>query len=259
MTKSKANQKEKTTIKKHRTIKFKLIVLPLVLVLIAIIIIGSATSYLTMQNLLEAKEASGIELIEQVVERIEDNSTAIATINGIMEDDMRIAASKIIKDRENLSNEYLDEIANTTSIDNIYYYAPDREMIYSTVRGDIGWIPDEDHSLTAFSNSSDEEIMEDIRQDTASEDGDYFKFGAIKMPDGAFLQFAINANTVNELTDQYSYQHLMDELAESPSTEYAGFANPDALVIAHSDNERIDNYVPKENIANYIKNKEKLL
>lgn len=245
------------TSKRKSSIRFKLIVMPLLLVFIAILIIGAATSYLSRKNLLDSKKQSGFQLVDQVVDRIGNNAHAIETINNIMEKDMIIAADKIIEDRERLSNEYLDEVAKVTSIDNIYYYDKNREIIYSTVRGDIGWIPGEDHPLTDFAASPETQMMEEIRQDAASENGDYFKFGAIKLPDGSFLQFAINANTMQELTLEYDYQHLVDELSASPGVAYAGFLDENAIILADGDQEMIGKPVPQETLAEAIKNKER--
>lgn len=142
--------------------------MPLILIFIAILIIGVTTSYFTRQNLINAKKISGFELVDQVIERIEDNSNSITNINEIMENDMKLAASKIISDRDKLSNEYLDYIVEVTDIDIIAWFDENREIIYSNIREDIGWIPSEDHTLTSFYKSSETELMEDIRQDAAA-------------------------------------------------------------------------------------------
>lgn len=230
-----------------------MVTIPLLLIFISMIIIVITTSILTRKTLLENTEISGFDLVNQITGRIQDNSDAIDTINGMMEDDMRILASVIIKNREKLSNEYLDELAASTSIDNIYWYKEDGEMIYSTVRGDIGWIPGKDHPLTIFSQSNDNEMMEDIRQDAASANGDYFKFGAIKSPDGSFVQLAVNANKLRELTDRYNYQHLVEELAQLDNVAYASFLDPNGIVLADVNKETIGNQIMEENLMNLIK------
>lgn len=242
---------------KKGSIKYKLVILPLVLVFLAILIIGASTAYLTHENLLDAKELSGFELVDQVVDRIKDNNNSIINITEIMENDMRVAASKISKDSEILTNEYIDNISEATGIDIIAVFDKNREVLYSNVKADIGWIPDNDHPLTTFANSSDSEMMEEIRQDSASEDGDYFKFGAIKTPTGGFIQFGINANRINNLTLKYGYQHLVEQIANSDGIEYVGFSDPDATIIAHSEKEQIDTTVPETEVAAAIRNKER--
>ncbi len=242
---------------KTSTIRFKLIVLPLILVFIAILIIGLATSYFTKENLLKAKEASGFELVDQVIERMKDNFNSLENINEIMEEDMRQAGSKIIRDREKLTNEYLDNIVDVTGINMIAYFDENKELIYSNIREDIGWIPSEDHVLSDFYRGEESELMEDVRQDAASENGDYFKYGAIKVAGGGFLQFGINANRVRDLTLRYDYQELMENLEESSNIDHAGLISPEGKFIANGSGELIGEELPNKAIGKLVEKRQK--
>ncbi len=242
---------------KTGTIKFKLIVVPLILVFIAILGIAMGTSFLFRENLIETKKTNGFELVEQVVDNIKDNSNAILNINEILEENMRSAANTTIKNQDNLSNELLDNIVENSTVDAIYWYSKDMEIIYSTVRGDIGWKVPADHPLTSFIKSNDTEIMEDIRKDEASENGDYFKFGAIKAKNGEFVQIAILANRVQELTEQYEYQNLVEDLSKTENIAYAKFIDPNSMILAHSDKNMIGTKENEESIISAIANQEK--
>lgn len=237
------------------SIRFKLIALPLILVFITISVIGVSTSLLVRDNLIDSKRESGFELVNQIKERVSDNNNSVKNINEMMENNMRVAASKIIEDREQLSNEYLDNLSDATGIEMIEWFSPDREVLYSNVPSDIGWIPDNDHPLTAFSDSTETEMMEEVRKDAASENGEYFKFGAIKAPDGSFVQFGINANRINDLTEKYSYQNLVLELAKSDGIAFAGFISPEGIIIADADEEMIGKLVPNDKVVKSVKDK----
>ncbi|MEY8414963.1 methyl-accepting chemotaxis protein [Tissierella praeacuta] len=243
--------------KKTGTIKFKLIVVPLVLVFITVLSIALASSYLFKQSLLNAKKQSGFELVDQVINRINDNSNAILTINQILEENMRAAANTTIKNQGNLSNELLDSIVENSTIDAIYWYDNNMEIIYSTVRGDIGWIVPEEHPLTKFMKSNDTEVMEAIRQDNASENGDYFKFGAVKAKNGEFVQVAILANKIQELTTKYEYQNLVENLSHRDNVIYAEFIDSNSTIIAHSNKDVITTKETDNNIVAAITNQEK--
>ncbi|MBU5255677.1 methyl-accepting chemotaxis protein [Tissierella praeacuta] len=243
--------------KKTGTIKFKLIVVPLVLVFITVLSIALASSYLFKQSLLNAKKQSGFELVDQVINRINDNSNAILTINQILEENMRAAANTTIKNQGNLSNELLDSIVENSTVDAIYWYDNNMEIIYSTVRGDIGWIVPEEHPLTKFMKSNDNEVMEAIRQDNASENGDYFKFGAVKAKNGEFVQVAILANKVQELTTKYEYQNLVENLSHSDNVIYAEFIDSNSTIVAHSNKDVITTKETDDNIVTAITNQEK--
>ena len=238
-----------------RSIKFKLIALPLILVFIAISVIGVSTSLLVRDNLIDSKRESGFELVNQIKERVHDNSNSIKNINEIMENNMKVAASKIIEDKEKLSNEYLENLSKATGIEVIAWFSPEKEVLYSNVVEDVGWIPGSDHPLTTFSDGTETEMMEEVRQDAASESGDYFKFGAIKAPDGSFVQFGINANRVNDLTEKYNYQNLVVELAESDGISFAGFIDPEGIILADADEEMIGKPVPNEKVVQSVKDK----
>ena len=243
------NQKSKNS----KTIKFKLIVVPLVFLFITILVIEGGTSYLFKRNILNAKKTSGFQLANQVISRMNDNESSIMAITEVLEKNMRATANSVIKNQDNLSNELLDNIKESSIIDNIYWYNENMEMIYSTVRGDIGWIVPSDHPLANFMQSSDLEMIEkDIRQDAASENGSYYKFGAIKGEGGAFVQVAISADKVHELTEKFQYQKLIDDLSRDSSIVYAGFIDPNNKIIAHSNSDKIGAEISDSNIIEAI-------
>lgn len=240
-----------------RTIKFKLIVVPLLLTFITILGIGLSTSYLLRESLLDSKKVSGFELADQISDRIGDNSDAILHINRILEENMVVAAENTIKNQGLLSNELLDNILNSSTLDSISWFNKDMELIYSTVPEDIGWKVPLDHPLADFMKSSDNKMIEEIRQDAASANGDYLKFGAVKAANGEFVQVAIRANRIHELTQQYEFQTLVESLSGDENIVYAGFSDSNAMVIANSTVDRIGSQVENKDIAEAIASQER--
>lgn len=244
---------------KKKSIKSKIMTLPLIAVCIGILLIVITSSYLLKNSLVDEMKQHGFELVEQSVNRIKDNVYAINTINTIIEKDMRVAAYDVIANHENLSNELLDEIVQRSTIEEIYWYDKDRIITHSTVRGDIGWQPGEDHPLTEFAKSSETEMMEDIRQDMASGEERYFKFGAVKAQDGEFVQVAISGDTIHEITQRYGFQNLTEELAQQEGIVYSHFINENLEVIASSNPEQvaIGDMISNNEIINEINYEEK--
>ncbi|WMM24223.1 methyl-accepting chemotaxis protein [Tissierella sp. MB52-C2] len=242
------NEKSKSV----RTIKFKLIVVPLVFLFTTILVIELSTSYLFKKNILNAKKNNGFQLADQVINRMNDNESSITTITEVLENNMKATANSVIKYQDSLSNEVLDNIKDSSIIDNIYWYNENMEMIYSTVREDIGWRVPPNHPLDTFMKSTEIQMIEEIRQDAASENGSYYKFGAVKGKNGEFVQVAISANSIHDLTEKFEYQKLVNDLSKSADIAYAGFIDPNNKIIAHSNNEKIGTEISDANIIEAI-------
>ena len=53
------------------------------------------------------------------------------------------------------------------------------------------------------------------------------------------IQVGINANHINEMTDKFSYQSLIDNLVTDGDIIYALFIDKNLQAVAHSDKERV--------------------
>lgn len=179
---------------------------------------------------------NGQFILEQFVERLNDNYKSLETINWMIEDEIRKAV-KTLMDFEQLDNQKLTRVATNLGIDELNYFNSEGVILYSNIPKNIGWKFDESHPLYSFMNSSETELIEDIRKDAVS--NTYRKYGAIKNSDGTFVQVGINADHINALTEQFKYQRLVEELALSREIVYAVFIDKDLKAAAHSDTERI--------------------
>lgn len=92
-------------------------------------------------------------------------------------------------------------------------------------------------ALYNFFQSDEKEFMDDIGSGEEAE-GQY-KYGTIRLLDGSFVQGGINVNVYNRLTEEFSYQTLMKELATSEEIVYALFIDKDMKAIAHSESDRV--------------------
>lgn len=110
-------------------------------------------------------------------------------------------------------------------------------IAYSNIPSYVGWKPASDHPLYSFFRSNEQELMEEIRQD--SESSIYYKYGTIRLPNGNSVQVGINADHINNLTEQFSYQKLVEKLAATDEVAYALFIDKNLQVTAHSMKERI--------------------
>ena len=228
--------KMKVKKSKKGSIRTKILLYPLLAVFIGIVIIGFVSTYFTRQALLNEMETQGLLTSERMVNRISDNKLALDTVNDMLEDKIRSVANTIINNEAQLSDAYLKEVMNNIGVNEVYWYSPQGIIIYSTVPSYIGWEIPEGHSLEAMIQGADE-LMEPVRKDTESDN--YLKYGSVKNRKGNFVQVGISADVVNDLTEKFSYQSLVEELAKDEAVIYSTILNNQAVIIASNDLEDI--------------------
>lgn len=222
---------------KKGSIKKRLILVPLCVVLIAVILIGTFSSYLMTKSLLNEMEKNGHYIAKRFVANLEDNSKSIEVINKLLEDKIRIVASSVIDNEDSLDNEFMKKLAKDFGVEQISLYNPQGVIEYSNIDNHIGWIPKNSHPIYALIKSGENEKIEDIRKDSETED--YLKYGYIKSPSGAFAQVGIIASKVYELTESFSYQTLLEEIAADEEIAYALFVDRNLKSIGHSNKDEI--------------------
>lgn len=222
---------------KRGSIRVKLITIPLVIVLIAVVGIGFLSSYFMRSSLLNEMRQNGFFMSKRVIGSLQDNSRSLKTINEMLDDKIRIVAKNIIRDEEHLNSELLKRIAKESDVEQISWYNVDGEIIYSNIDGYIGWTAEKGHAIYDFMTGKDKELIEDIRQDTESKD--YLKYGYIKSPTGGFVQVGVMADRVQELTENFSYQTLLENIASEEEIVYALFMDRNLETIAHTNKDEI--------------------
>lgn len=229
---------KKTKIKTSKgSIRFKLIVIPLILVLIGISAIGGISAYLTRSSLLNQMREDGLEIVDQVASQIEANSISIQAIEEMIGDRIREAGRLVISNQDNLSNEMLKQLAKDLEIDELNLFDSKGEIIYSNLDENIGWVAPDDHSAHSFAVGTKNELIEEIRKSAVS--NNYYKYGYVRSPKGGFVQVGILANTINQLSQRFSFQNLVEDLATNENIVYALFIDKNLKAVAHSDKDRI--------------------
>lgn len=226
----------KTNVNK-RSIKTRLLVIPVMVVTLVIIGIGLIATYNTRQSLLNEMGRNGQFILEEFVSRLGDNARSLEVINDAIEEEIRIVAKVVERLQDDLNSESLTQLAEELGIDQLHYYSSGGVTVYTNTPDYLGWRPDAEHPLNSFFRSGENELMEEVRPDVAT--GNHYKFGAVKLPEGSFVQVGINADSINDLTKQFSYQRLVDELATNEEIAYALFIDPNLEVSAHSIQDRI--------------------
>lgn len=214
-----------------RSIRVRLLVIPVILVILTITGIGTVSTLNTRRNILEEMSRNGQILLQEIEGRIEDNARSLEVINENIEKEIRVGASFAASIKDELTDGRISQLARDLQLGELSYFSPEGEVIYSSKPRLVGWKPEVGSALYNFFQSDEKEFMDDIGSGEEAE-GQY-KYGTIRLLDGSFVQGGINVNVYNRLTEEFSYQTLMKELATSEEIVYALFIDKDMKAIAH--------------------------
>ncbi len=219
------------------SIKLKLLIIPIVIVILAILALSTVSNTIIGKILSEQLKENGEFVLREFGNRLEDNEMSIRIINNSIEEDIRNISKAVFRMGDEISDEKLVQLAKDFNIDEINLFSEEGPITFSNMPENIGGTPDATHPITLLQNGNDKELIEEIRQHTTT--GVSYKYGAIKGKTKAVVQAGIIADTINELTEHFSYQPLIEDLAKDDQVIYAVFIDNNLQAAAHSMQDRI--------------------
>ncbi|WP_408956140.1 methyl-accepting chemotaxis protein [Natroniella sp. ANB-PHB2] len=219
-----------------KSIKFKIVGIPIILLLIAILVVSIIALQFMRSSSLEQKREEGYNLSNQIIGQIEDNNNSLETVNELLEENIKNTGDLLLSNQDNLSNQYLQEVADDLDVHEINWISSEGEVVYSTHGYDGISLP-EDHAALDFISSDGTYFMEDIRQDVQSDS--YLKYGYVKSENDDLVQVGISADVITDLNERFSYQNLVERVASNEDVVYALFISNDLEAVAHSNTDRI--------------------
>lgn len=223
--------------KQLNTVRVKIVVVPLILLLSAIIALASVTYQLVEQKMVAEMQSLGFTLVEQAMERLVDSEQTLDVIDQMLNDKILGAARAVLANQDQLSSAYLTQLATAMGVDAIHWFNSSYQVTHSAFDLILGWVAPASHPVVQFDRSGQSEWVEEIRKAEGSDD--YYKYGYVRGPKGEIVQVGILANSIQALTDEFSYQRLMDELAANDEVVFALVIDRNRVGIAHSNHERI--------------------
>jgi methyl-accepting chemotaxis protein len=134
----------------------------------------------------------GITLAKQTAFQVQENAVSLQLVNKMIEDKIRVVAKATMANEKSINNDFLKRMATDLNVDEINYYSPKGEIIYSNINDYVGWLPSKDHPVETFRLSDLDEFMENIRKD--SESNNYNKYGYLRNINGTFIQIGIRSS-----------------------------------------------------------------
>ncbi|PJI07786.1 MULTISPECIES: methyl-accepting chemotaxis protein [Clostridium] len=235
------------------SIKMKILVIPMILMFISIAIIASVSIVIAKNSVMSQMESDGVNLANRISKDVENNSTATDNLNKSIEDRIRTLANFIIANKAGVNNDYLRNLAKQFEVDEINVSDPTGKVTASNIDSNMASPFTSQNASYAILEGKTDQVMEAIRKST--DNGNYYKYGAVKDPSGGFVQVGIVANKVQKLTDSMKVQTLINELTKAKSIEYALYVNKDLKVLADSDKKEIGTTLKDNSTVTAVKNK----
>lgn len=228
----------------RKSIRTKLLYLPVILVIVSIIGIIVSVSFKTDSSMKRLMQDETEFLLANVVERFKDNNDSIDSMDRMVDNSI-IGSLEVLKNTNNeMTNESINQIANHMQLYELNLYNSDGVITHSNLPENIGYVSDGDHSVKKLQNSSEELVVEEIRESTLADVNN--KFGAIKNSDGTVFQVGVDASELIQMTSRFEHQKIIDDMVSTEDVMYASYINENFIPEASSDESYIGNDVSSE-------------
>ncbi len=223
---------------KKKSIKSKIITIPLVILFIVITLISIVTIHISKSKITNQMEMDAVGLAKQIARGMEKNNEAEELINTNVEDQIRSIGSFVSQNIQGINNDSLEKLSKTLMVDEINVTDEDGYIVYSNLSTSLGAVFGPDHISYSVLSGEKSELMENIRK--SRETNDYYKYGYVKMPNGGIVQVGILANKIQALRESLQTQTLVEDLAKEESIVYALFIDKNYKCLSSSDKEDIE-------------------
>lgn len=208
----------------------KLLYIPFFISLLTIVILVIAINISSKEFLINKMKKSSIAITSQITNQFENNDKSLKLINSMLNSKFESTGNIVIENKDNLSNEYLKNLATQLNVNEIHWLNSSADILYSTNSNYIGFTLPDSHPLNTFINSNLLKSFE-IERFTNS-DNPNIKYAAFKSIDGNIAYISIDVSTINEIASYFSYQSILDSLKEEISIKYALLTDTNAVTIA---------------------------
>lgn len=234
---SKGLRKNLTKISRENTkkgsIKKKLILMPLLIVLIAIVGVTITSSYMMREGLQEEIKHNIEFISEIVIERLIENKKTLEILDSMLEVRIRNVGKTVLENEDKMNNDLLRKISNLIQANEINLFDKEGRIIYSTRDDNIGWVATEGHPVYDFIKNNEKESFEEIRKDMFSDN--FEKNGYMKGSNGNFIQIGITVNEIKNIEDELGYQGVIEDIMSHEEIIDVMLLNRSMEIVASSD------------------------
>lgn len=221
---------------RNNSISFKIIATALIVFLTTISILAGVSLNTMKKEMIKETEKMGMELVKEMVNEIETSNIALSKVEFLLEDKIK-TVGKIIAQNPNLSNQFLVKISETTGVSEINIADSKGITIYSNFEEYVGTGYSENNPVQYILRDEKKEVFEEIRKSEDSDD--YYKYGAIALENGGFVQVGIIGNKIQELKSSMDIQNKVEKIGQKESIVFALVIDKNLKAVAHSNTDSI--------------------
>lgn len=226
---------------KLRSLRGKLVLVPLVLIFFGVVGIGLISSLILKTSLINEIKSSGLYNAMRFIERITDNHETLNIVATEVEGKIHSANRVVASNEETMSNQFLSRLAQQLDLLEINIYDASGIITFSNVNANIGRAFSTDAPAQAVLSGKSNSVFDEIIYNTESKKT--IKYGYLKHPSGGMIQTGVDAIRLQYLQRAFSYQKLIEQLSSSEEVTFAVLMDGDLNILAHSDASEIGGVV----------------
>lgn len=161
----------------QKSIKFKILMIPIIIILAIVISISIAAINLIKTRLTSQVNENGINLANQISKQVEKSSSAVTMLNEVIEARIRTLGNFLVNGSK-WDNNYLTALAKQFEVDEINVTDSHGKVIYSNLPTSIGAVFGSDHISYSVLKGEKSTLMENIRK--SRETNNYYKYGYVR-------------------------------------------------------------------------------
>jgi len=237
---------------KHISLKFKIITASLLVLLTTLLIFCTIMVAIVKTKMELQMKTDGDIIVKQIQQRLTSNQTISKELDTLLNDKI-ISSSYLIGITPNMSNENLVKISKRLNIDEINISDASGVIILSNMPANLKYKYPQDSVVQKILKDKTPEVVESIRPSGNSKDT-FYKYGAVALPSGGFVQIGIIATKVNTILNSVSPQALITELGKDKNIAYGLTISKDMKVLTHTEKDRIGKVLDDEGSIAAAKN-----
>lgn len=222
---------------KLRSLRGKLVLVPLVLIFLGVVGIGLTSSMILKSSLVDEIKSSGLYNAMRFIERITDNHETLNIVVTEVEGKIHAANRVVASNEDTMSNQFLSRLVQQLDLVEINIYDASGTITLSNVNANIGKPLGKDAPAQVVLSGKSNSLFDEISYN--SESKKTIKYGYLKHPSGGMIQTGVDAIRLQYLQRAFSYQKLIEQLASSEEVVFAALMDGDLNILAHSEKDEI--------------------